>query len=209
MFGDLLEATTEATKDDPIFKAKIASKKVKDRNGDQIVVGSIVRIWNNPEWDDMDDLERANFDWPASSEFYNVDLRVTALVDSNFIEVEPVDDPRNEVEIDGRVVVLVQSVGEATKDDLIFKAKEAHVKKANDPKVKKALEEFEWKYLCSAGLRNISGGFAHAKIIYEPVCAEEFGYFIVELTSGVQSDVENDVHIDRYKMDKATLEITE
>ena len=70
----------------------------------------------------------------------------------------------------------------------------------DDQAVKDALTEFEIETIDSTGIRKISGGFA---------CADIFDYdndyFDIELKWGVQSDCDNVVHTEQYKMDRVTL----
>jgi hypothetical protein len=70
----------------------------------------------------------------------------------------------------------------------------------DDKAVVKALESFEWETICDTGIKNISGGFAKAEIF-----DLDEDYFDVELKWGVQSDCEDEVHTEQYKMDRLTL----
>ena len=72
----------------------------------------------------------------------------------------------------------------------------------DDKEVIKALQEFEAETEFETGVRGISGGFAYAKIF-----DYDNEYFDIELKSGVQSDCENNVHTEQYKMDRLTLRI--
>lgn len=76
--------------------------------------------------------------------------------------------------------------------------------KITDRKVKEALTKFELYTLRDTGVRKISGGFACADIFdYD----EEF--FDIKLTWGIQSDCEDVVHTEYYKMNRNTLKIEE
>ena len=71
-------------------------------------------------------------------------------------------------------------------------------------KVKEELRRFENITENSTGVRKISGGFATAKITdYDD---EQFD---IELKWGIQSDCENVVHTEQWKMDRVTLKIKE
>jgi len=107
---------------------------------------------------------------------------------------------------------LYEQLKEAGKEDPVFKPVpkeeiEAHrksMKAVDDPAVIDALDRFEAVTVNTTGIRNISGGFAHAEIYdYD----DEF--FDIELKWGIQSDVEDEVNTENYKMDRFTLEITE
>ena len=72
--------------------------------------------------------------------------------------------------------------------------------KIDDEEVIQALRDLEEETYFSTGIRKISGGFANAEIVNQ-----DWRYFDVELRWGVQSDCENNVHTEQYKLDKRTL----
>ena len=74
----------------------------------------------------------------------------------------------------------------------------------DDEKVKEALSQLETDTIDDTGLRRISGGFAVADIFNYDV-----DYFDIELKFGVQSDCENNVTTEQYKMDRLSLVISD
>lgn len=70
-------------------------------------------------------------------------------------------------------------------------------------KIKDVLKTLEDNILTETFIRNISGSFAIAKI---SGCDDK--HFSVELRWGVQSDILNGTHIERYKVDRATFEVS-
>ena len=72
----------------------------------------------------------------------------------------------------------------------------------DDKQVKDVLKDFENETEKDMGLDRISGGFAVADIFnYDE------DYFDIELKYGIQSDCENNVTTEQYKMDRLTLKI--
>jgi hypothetical protein len=75
---------------------------------------------------------------------------------------------------------------------------------ARSKEVKEKLRKFEGITEHSTGVDHISGGFAVAEISdYDD---EQFD---VELKWGIQSDCENVVHTEQYKLSRTTLEMSE
>jgi len=76
--------------------------------------------------------------------------------------------------------------------------------KINSLKVIKALEKLERETIRDTGVFSVSGGFSKVEIFdYDD------DYFDIELKWGVQSDCQNTVHTEAYKMDRITLKIKE
>ncbi len=74
--------------------------------------------------------------------------------------------------------------------------------KITSKEVSERLQKFENHTVFDTGVRDVSGGFATADIF-----DQDDEYFDIELKWGIQSDVENNVHTEYYKMDRKTLEI--
>lgn len=72
--------------------------------------------------------------------------------------------------------------------------------------VSEALDRFEAETVRDTGVVNISGGFARAEASEDEFDSEHWN---VELTWGIQSDCENVRHVENYKMNKKTYQITE
>ena len=90
-------------------------------------------------------------------------------------------------------------LAESIKEDILMKT---HA--VDSPEVIKALERFEHDTERDTAVIKISGGFAKAEIKnYDE------NYFDIELKWGVQSDCENNVYTEEYKMDRKTLSIKE
>ena len=70
-------------------------------------------------------------------------------------------------------------------------------------RLKKAIQNFELQTLSETGVGKISGGFANVE--YHNYDKD---YFDIELTWGVQSDCENTIHTENYKINRKTMEIT-
>jgi hypothetical protein len=73
-----------------------------------------------------------------------------------------------------------------------------------DSEVAEALQKFEWRECVNTGVSKISGGFACAE-----VNDHDEDYFYFELKWGVQSDCENSVNTENWKMCRSTLRIME
>jgi len=71
-----------------------------------------------------------------------------------------------------------------------------------DREVTEKISNLEFGTLVDTGVARISGGFATAEI-YD----YDDEWFFIELKWGIQSDCENTVHTENYKMDRVTLKI--
>ena len=72
--------------------------------------------------------------------------------------------------------------------------------RVDDEEVIQALRELEEETYLSTGIQHISGGFACANIF-----SYDEDYFDIKLKWGVQSDCENRVYREQYKLDRLTL----
>lgn len=66
--------------------------------------------------------------------------------------------------------------------------------------LKKVLDQFEHATMLDTGVKKISGGFAKAEF---SDCDDDYIY--IELTWGVQNDVDDDVHTEDWKLDRDIL----
>ena len=71
-------------------------------------------------------------------------------------------------------------------------------------KINKILEKLEDDTSKNTGVIRFCGGFAKTEIL-----DKDNEYFNVELKWGVQSDCENTVHTEQYKINRKTFEIEE
>lgn len=69
-------------------------------------------------------------------------------------------------------------------------------------RVAEAIDKYEHSFLKSWGLHRLSGGFCHLDMV-----GYDDNEIDLECKSGVQNDVENDVTVESFRMDRKSLTI--